>query len=69
MRFREQPSAALPDFQPMEVSAMLSDSSGWSHTPVNRVVPYHWPATGCCGHPLGEWCHEDFHQSERRRSP
>jgi hypothetical protein len=24
---------------------MLDDSSRWSHTPVNRVVPYHWLAT------------------------
>ncbi len=24
---------------------MLGDSSRWSHTPVNRVVPYHWLAT------------------------
>ena len=24
---------------------MLNDTSRWSHTPVNRVVPYHWQAT------------------------
>ena len=24
---------------------MLNDNSRWSHTPVNRVVPYRWLAT------------------------
>ena len=24
---------------------MLNNTSRWSHTPVNRVVPYHWLAT------------------------
>ena len=25
---------------------MPGDTSRWSHAPVNRVVPYHWLATG-----------------------